>query len=115
MKNWDVMFCKFEIYPSVTEEADKREDKESDYSIFRVINKLTYIIVEVKTSVGRRLTVDEQDKLAQPFLKAIYIYRKEGSSLVNQTICDYFVLHVKECFSKNTLLLTLLSYLNCAK
>ena len=78
--------CKFAIFPVMTEEADKRENKESDYSIYKIMNRLTYILVEVKLYVGRRLTKDDQDKLAQLFLEAIYVYSKEGKSVNNRIL-----------------------------
>lgn len=78
--------CKFEIFPKVTEEADRRENKESDYSIFRIMNRITYVIVEVKLSIGRVLTRDDEDKLAQLFLEAIYTFSKEGKSPKNETL-----------------------------
>ena len=52
------------------------ENKEADYSFKRV----TYIVVEVKLSVGATLTTDDADKLAQLFLEAIYTWHKEGKS-----------------------------------
>ena len=78
--------CKFEIFPVMIDEADRRENKESDYLIYRIMNRLTYILVEVKVSVGRRLTIDDQDKLAQLFLEAIYMYSKEGKSIHNRIL-----------------------------
>ena len=79
---------KFEIFPIVKKEVDQRENKESDYTIFRIMNKLTYIVIEVKLSVGRRLTVADKDKLAQLFLEATYVYEEEGHrSENNKMLC----------------------------
>lgn len=69
---------KFEIYPVVKEEDDRRENKLSDYSIYKIMNKLTYIVIEVKLSVGASLTCADQDSLAQLFLEAYYVYSGEG-------------------------------------
>lgn len=74
---------KFVVYPVVREETDRREN---DYSIFKIVNRITYIVVEVKLSIGARLTMDDQDKLAQLFLEAIYIFAKEGKSKENSVI-----------------------------
>lgn len=57
---------------------DKREDKEADYAIYRIVNKVTYIVVEVKLAVGARLTSSDKDKLAQLFLEAIYVHETEN-------------------------------------
>ena len=80
------MICKFEIFSRVTDEPDKRQNKETDYSIFKVVNRCTYIVIEVKLSVGRRLTTADQDSLAQLFLEAVYIWKKEGSSEQNNIV-----------------------------
>ena len=75
--------CKFEVFPVV---HDKRENKFADYSIFRILNRITYIIIEVKLGIGATLTAAEQDNLAQLFLEAIYTFRKEGKTLANSTM-----------------------------
>ena len=59
------------------DELDSRENEEADYSIYKVFNRVTYIVVEVKLAVGAGLTVDDKDKLAQLFLEAIYTWEKE--------------------------------------
>lgn len=78
--------CKFEIYPVVKEEGDERYNKESDYSIFRILNRVTYIVIEVKLSVGACLTAEDQDKLAQLFLEGIYLFTSEGKSRKNSLL-----------------------------
>ncbi len=40
---------------------DNRENKLSDYSIYRVYNHVTYIVIEVKLSVGASLTAADKD------------------------------------------------------
>ncbi len=77
---------KFEVFPVVREEADKRQNKASDYSIFKIFNRKTYVVVEVKLCVGARLTKEDQNKLAQLFLEAVYIFRLEGKSNENKII-----------------------------
>ena len=55
----------------VAEETDRRENKAADCSIYRVVNTLIYIVVEVKATTGRILSTSKQDNLAQLFLEAI--------------------------------------------
>ena len=42
-----------------------------DYSVYRIFNRRTYIIVKVKLSVPHQLTSSERDSLSQLFLEAI--------------------------------------------
>lgn len=76
----------FEIFPVVKEETDNRENKFSDYSIYRIFNKVTYIIIEVKLAVGAILTAADKDSLAQLFLEAHYVYVEERSTQHNSTM-----------------------------
>ncbi len=71
---------RFEIFPVVREEDDQRQNKLSDYSIFRVYNKVTYIVVEVKLAIGAILTAADKDNLAQLFLEVYYVNMQEQSS-----------------------------------
>ena len=41
---------KFQVYPVVREETDRRQNKQSDYSILKIFNRITYIVVQVKLS-----------------------------------------------------------------
>ena len=82
----NVSKCKFEVFPVVKESTDKHENKQSDYSIFRIFNKITYIIFEVKLVVGGTLTAGNKDHLAQLFLEAMYLYDEEGQSKSNSTM-----------------------------
>lgn len=65
---------KFEIFPVVAEAVDKRQNKFADYSIYRIWNDVTYIMIEVKLAVGMVLSSDESDSLAELFLEAYYIH-----------------------------------------
>ena len=56
--------CKFEVFAVVRESTDKRENKMCDYSIFRIFNRLSYIVIEVKLAVGRTLMAADKDHLA---------------------------------------------------
>lgn len=80
------VLCKFEVFPVVQEWTNKKENKLSDYTIFRIYNRVTYIIIEVKLAVGFFLTAAEKDHLAQLFLEAAYVYEKEGKSKFNSTM-----------------------------
>lgn len=57
-----------------------------DYFIYRVYNHVTYIVIEVKLSVGASLTSADKDSLAQLFLEAEYVYAKEMNSKLNSTM-----------------------------
>ena len=78
--------CKFEVFPVVRQSTDKRENKMCDYSIFRVFNRISYIVIEVKLVVGGTLTAGDKDHLAQIFLESVYTYEKEGKSTSNSTM-----------------------------
>ncbi len=38
-------YCKFAILPTVMNDVDRRSNKDADYSIFKVFNTVTYIVV----------------------------------------------------------------------
>ena len=59
----------FDISPIIQREVDARY---TDYSVYKIFNKCTYIIVEVKLSAPNRITATEKDDLSQLFLEAIY-------------------------------------------
>lgn len=82
-----IQHVNFEIFPVVKEETDNCENKFSDYSIYRIYNKVTYIIIEVKLAVGAILTTADKDYLAQLFLEAHYVYGEERSTQHNSMLC----------------------------
>ena len=78
----------FEVYPVIKQERDQRSNKRADYSILRVYNRITYIVIEIKLSVGAVITSGDSDNLAQLFLEVYYVYEeeKERRKHVNTTI-----------------------------
>lgn len=78
---------KFEIFPVVKEEDDRRYNKLSDYSIFRIFNKIIYAILEVKLRVGTKLTDADRDDLAQLFLEVLYLQENENHVVVQKPMC----------------------------
>ena len=78
---------KFEIFPVVKEEDDRRYNKLSDYSIFRIFNKIIYAILEVKLRVGTKLTNADKDDLAQLFLEVLYLHEDEKNVVVEKPMC----------------------------
>ena len=83
---------RFEIFP-VQQESDARNNKQSDYSIFKIYNKRTYIMIEVKLDVPSRLTAATKDNLAQLFLEAIYCQSNEGKREMMCVLTNGFVWH----------------------
>lgn len=81
-----VRTCKFEIFPVVREEVDKCENKKADFSIFKIFNELTYIVIELKLSVGGSLNTQDHDIYAQVLLEAYYAYHKDGKQQANSTM-----------------------------
>ena len=70
--------CKFEINPVVKQEIDAGNNKHSDYSIFRIRNKITYVMIEVKLEVPNLISAGEtKDNIAQLLLEARYCSEEE--------------------------------------
>ena len=72
----------------VKEEEDHRYDKLSDYSILKVLNEVTHIIIEVKESIGTVIGKAMRNEFARLFLEAIYCYNKEQhKEMYGQILC----------------------------
>ena len=84
---------RFEIFPVVQQESDTRNNKQSDYSIFKIYNKRTYIMIEVKLDVPFMLTAATKDNLAQLFLEAIYCQSNEGKREMMCVLTNGFIWH----------------------
>ena len=76
----------FDVFPVIQKEVDARYNKLADYSIYKIFNKRTYIIVGVKLSVPHRLTSSEKDNLSQLFLEAMYCSSNETVSQIMMCI-----------------------------
>ena len=72
INNEDSSLHQFEVFPIVKKEADARNNKLADYTIYKIYNKRTHVVVEVKLDVPDRLSAATQDNLAQLFLEAVY-------------------------------------------
>lgn len=72
----------FKIYPVLKEERDKRENKFSDISIIKIVNKRTKILIEIKLAVFPRLVMSDNvlDDFSQLFLEGLYVYEQEKIS-----------------------------------
>ena len=81
---------RLEIIPVFEEERDARTTKQFDYSVFKIYNKYTYIMVEVKPNI---LTSATKDNLAQLFLEAIYCQSNEGQGEMMCVLTNSFVWH----------------------
>jgi len=94
-KKSDVQY-KFSIFPIVKDEADRRHNKRSDYSIYRIYNKRTYVVVECKLSVSAQLSVALLDYVSQLLLESFYVYQREGCQYrhVMCILTDCYVWHV---------------------
>ena len=79
--------------PSVQEENDARNNKRADFSILKIRNKRTYVIVEVKLSVPETLSSREKNDLAQLFLEIIYCCRKEKINRMLAILTNGFIWH----------------------
>ena len=73
----DDLNYRFEINPVVSREPD-RHNKLSDYSIFKIKNKKTLVIIEVKLGVPHLLVGSMKDDFAQLCLEALYCSMNEG-------------------------------------
>ena len=72
----------------VKEEEDHRYDKLSDYSILKVLNEVTHVIIEVKESIGTVIGKAMRNEFAQLFLEATYCYDKEQrKEMYGQILC----------------------------
>ena len=60
--------CLFEVCPIIKKEPDARS---TDYSIFRIYNKKTYVMIEVKLDVPTKVIGATRDNIAQLLLEAM--------------------------------------------
>ena len=77
---------KFSIYPVVKRESGARENKRADFTIFKIQNRITRVVIEAKLNVSQNLNNHMKDDLAQLFLEAQYADQEEGNRH-NTTLC----------------------------
>ena len=84
---------KFEVEPVVRKEQNSRYNKKADYSIFKIWNRKTYIMIEVKLSVSNPLKASDKNSLAQLFLEMIYCCDQENTTQMLCILTDGFTWH----------------------
>ncbi len=57
---------------------DRRNDKKSDYTIYRVVNERTVAVIEVKLGVSSSITAMDKDYLAQLFYETHLVHVTEN-------------------------------------
>lgn len=69
----------FLMKPKLTENMDGRTDKRSDLSLLKVVNCRTFILIELKLTVGEIFTGDiiNLDNFAQLLLEGIYAFEED--------------------------------------
>lgn len=91
---------KFSILPVIKEEPDRRCNKRSDTSIYRIYSKRTYVVIECKLGISAQLSATLLDHLSQLFLESFNVYQTEGCKHP-QILCILTDCHVWHVFLMN--------------
>ena len=72
-------------YPIVFKDnGDQRRNKKADWSLYRIYNRRTYIIIECKKTV--RLILSDKKDISQLLLEALYIKENEKKQFILSAI-----------------------------